>query len=79
MTYQDLRPLRRAMYRHRAKRKLRKIAVRTSYTLSALCFVGAAIVCGESNYPELLIVSLMALFIAGMMGFYKLGGWINEH
>lgn len=70
----DLRPLRRAFDRHRAKRTLRKIAVRTSYTLSALCFAGAAIVCGESNYPELLLVSLMALFLGGMMGFAWLGG-----
>lgn len=77
MTDDIIRPLRRAIDRHRAKRKLRKIAVRTSYTLSALCFVGAAIVCGESNYPELLIVSLLALFLAGMMGFAWLGGRIN--
>lgn len=79
MTDDIIRPLRRAIDRHRAKRKLRKIAKCACYTLSALCFAGAAIVCGDSNYPELLIVSLMALFLAGMMGFYKLGGWINEH
>lgn len=77
MTYQDLRPHRRAIDRHRAKRILRKIAVRTSYTLSALCFVGAAIVCGESNYPGWLIVSLMALFLGGMMGFAWIGGRID--
>lgn len=77
MTYQDLRPLRRAIDRHRAKRKLRKIAMRTSYTLSTLCFICAAIVCGESNYPGWLIVSLMAAFLGGMMGFAWLGGKLN--
>lgn len=79
MTYQDLRPLRRAIDRHNAKRTLRKIAVRTSYTLSALCFLCAAIACGESNYPLWLIMTVVAACMGAMVGFYKLGGWINEH
>ena len=77
MTYQDLRPLRRAIDRHRAKRILRKLAVRTSYTLSALCFVGAAIACGESNYPLWLIMTVVAACMGGMVGFYWLGGRLD--
>ena len=77
MTYQDLRPLRRAIARHHAKRKLRKISIRASYTISALCFAAAAISCGESNYPGWLIVSLMVAFLGGMMGFAWLGGKLN--
>lgn len=72
MTNPDLRPLRRAMDWHRAKRILRKIAMRTSYTLSALCFLGAAITCGDSDYPIKVIVAIMVAFLVGMMAFYKL-------
>jgi len=72
MTTPDLRPLRRAMDWHRAKRTLRKIAVRTSYTLSALCFVGMVIAGGDSDYPIKVIVAIMVAFLVGMMLFYKL-------
>ncbi|ODU54413.1 MAG: hypothetical protein ABT01_08600 [Clostridium sp. SCN 57-10] len=57
---------------HRAKRTLRKIAVRTSYTLSALCFVGMVIAGGDSDYPIKVIVAIMVAFLVGMMLFYKL-------
>lgn len=77
MTYQDLRPLRRAIDRHRVKRILRKIAVRTSYTLSALCFAGSAIACGESNHPLWLIMTVVAACMGGMVGFYWLGGRLD--
>lgn len=72
MTTPDLRPLRRAIARKYAKRTLRKIAMRTSYTLSALCFLGAAITCGDSDYPIKVIVAIMVAFLVGMMAFYKL-------
>lgn len=55
-------------------RTLRKIAVRTSYTLSALCFVGAAIACGESDHPLWLIMTIVAACMGGMVGFY----WLAE-
>ena len=57
---------------HRAKRTLRKIAVRTSYTLSALCFVGMVIAGGDSDYPIKVIVAIMVAFLVSMMLFYKL-------
>ena len=52
---------RRAMRRHRAKRALREIAMWTSYTMAMLCFLGAAISCGDSDYPIKVIVFLLNL------------------
>lgn len=72
MTTPDLRPLRHALDWHRAKRILRKMAVRACYTLSSLCFVGMVIAGGDSDYPNKVIVVIMAAFLVGMVGFYKL-------
>lgn len=58
-----------AAERRRARRNLRRIAKHASYTAAVICFFGAAAVCGESNYPDGVIVAVMAAFLVGMAVF----------
>lgn len=69
----DYERLQRACKRDRAQRAVRKVAMWTSYTMAVLCFLGAAISCGDSDYPMRVIMPVMAAFLACMAGFYELG------
>ena len=78
MEARDFKRLQRAFDRHKAKKVMRRFAMRTSYALSVFCFFAGAIACGESEHPVWCIMTAVAVCFGGMIAFYVLAEVIDR-